>query len=61
MVVIEVNGSLFCWLFIWQKLRGYVIECIDLSKEKYKGSIDRKLVIMFVFKDDEWRYQVVFL
>lgn len=51
-----INVDLFCWLFIWEKIREYIIESIDINKENYKGSIDRRLVIMLVFKEDEWRY-----
>lgn len=57
--VFEANGTPSCWSLTWQKSRGHVTERIDLSKEKYKGSTDRKLVITSVSKDDEWRYQAV--
>lgn len=33
------------WLIIWWKCIGNDIRCIDISMEKYRGSIIRKLVI----------------
>lgn len=46
-------------LVTWQKVRGRVIEQIDTSREKYRGSYDRQLVINSVCKEDEGEYQAV--
>lgn len=59
LAVFEANVTPSCWPLTWQKSRGHVTERIDLSKTKYKGSTDRKLVITSVSKEDEWRYQAV--
>lgn len=63
-VLFEVNVEkvkFLSWFIIWQKCRGDDIKCIDISKEKYSGSIKRKFVIKFVCKEDDGEYQVVFL
>lgn len=48
-----------CWSLIWQKTREPVTERIDINREKYKGSTDRRLVITALSKEDEWKYQAV--
>lgn len=48
-----------CWSLIWQKIREPVTECIDINRDKYSGSTNRKLVITSVSREDEWRYQAV--
>lgn len=45
-----------CWLIIWYRCRGDNIKCIDISVEKYSGSIKRKFVINDVCKEDEGEY-----
>lgn len=47
------------WSLTWQKTREHVTESININKEKYRGSTDRKLVITSVSKEDEWKYQAV--
>lgn len=47
------------WSITWQKHRGNVIERIDTSTEKYRGSTKRRLVIKSVCKEDEGEYQAV--
>lgn len=47
------------WLLTWQKETGQATERIDICKEKYKDSIDSKLVITPVSKEDEGRYCAV--
>lgn len=47
------------WSISWQRVRGSVINQIDISKEKYSDSTRTKLVIHSVSKDDEGEYQAV--
>lgn len=47
------------WSLTWQKTRKHFTKSINISKEKYSGSTDRKLVITSVSKKNEWRYQAV--
>lgn len=47
------------WTITWYKHKGNVSECIDTSKEKYRGSTKRRLVIKSVCKEDEGKYQAV--
>lgn len=47
------------WSLTWQKTREHVTESININKEKYLGSTDRRLVITSVSKEDEWKYQAV--
>lgn len=47
------------WSISWQRVRGSVINQIDISKEKYRDSTRTKLVIHSVCKDDEGEYQAV--
>ncbi|XP_052708658.1 uncharacterized protein LOC128183596 [Crassostrea angulata] len=47
------------WSISWQRVRGSVINQIDISKEKYSDSTRTKLVIHSVSKDDQGEYQAV--
>lgn len=53
------NADPSCWSLTWEKTREHITESIDINKENYKGSTDRRLVITSVSKEDEWRYQAV--
>lgn len=55
----ETNANPSCWSLTWQKTIEHVTESIDINKNKYLGSTDRRLVITAVAKEDEWRYQAV--
>lgn len=47
------------WTITWQKRKRNVIERIETSTEKYRGSTKRRLVIKSVCKEDEGEYQAV--
>lgn len=47
------------WSISWQRVRGSVINKIDVSKEKYRDSTRTQLVIHSVCEDDEGEYQAV--
>lgn len=53
------NAKPYCWSLTWQKTIENVTEIINITKDKYFGSTDRRLVITAVSKEDEWRYQAV--
>lgn len=58
-VLFEVNVEkvkFLSWIIIWYKYRGDDIKCIEISKEKYRGSIKKGFVIKFVCKEDEGEY-----
>lgn len=58
--LVEVNPTEpFSGLVTWQKVRGKVTKEIDISREKYRGSCDRQLVINSICKKDEGYYQAV--
>lgn len=58
--LVEVNPTEpFSGLVTWQKVRGKVTKEIDISREKYRGSYDRQLVINSICKKDEGDYQAV--
>lgn len=53
----NVDQSVFpVWSITWQKRRGETIRCIDISKEKYSGSTNSKLLIRSACKGDEGEY-----
>lgn len=47
------------WTITWQKRKRNVIERIETSTEKYRGSTKRRLVIKSVCKEDEGEYQAL--
>lgn len=47
------------WSIKWQKRRGENIRCIDISKEKYSGSTNSKLLIRSACKEDEGEYSAI--
>lgn len=47
------------WTITWYKHRGDDIKRIETSKEKYRGSTKKGLVIKSVCKEDEGEYQAV--
>lgn len=54
------NVEFSCWRFTWQKLKGNsMLGCIDTNQKKYKGSINKILLIQNVSKEDEGEYQAV--
>lgn len=53
------KADLSRWSIQWQKCRGKFTEHIDISREKYSGSTNKKLVIQSVCREDEGEYQAV--
>ncbi|XP_061170572.1 uncharacterized protein LOC133179911 [Saccostrea echinata] len=47
------------WPIMWEKIQGNITEQLDTSKEKYRGSSSRCLVISNVSKEDEGEYRAV--
>lgn len=56
---IVTNTDSSCWSLTWQKTRENVTETININRDKYLGSNDRKLVITSVSQEDMWIYQAV--
>ncbi|XP_061191675.1 uncharacterized protein LOC133199872 [Saccostrea echinata] len=47
------------WPITWEKIQGNITEQLDTSKEKYRGSSSRCLMISNVSKEDEGEYRAV--
>lgn len=55
--IVDINlENLKGWLIIWEKVVKLIFLCINLSIEKYFGSIDKSLVIWYVCKGDMGGY-----
>lgn len=55
--IVDINlENLKGWLIIWERVVLQIFICINLSIEKYFGSIDKSLVIWYVCKGDMGGY-----